>query len=70
MLDKGGYHKDDLETYRQQAIDAARDLRYLDDVVDQIYSAASAEEISRIMTTARNSGLQTEKKRRSISDRY
>lgn len=54
MLDKGGYHKDDLSTYRQQAIDAATDLHYGDDILSAIYSAKSQIEISRIMTTARN----------------
>lgn len=39
--------------YRAEAIKAAKDLRYGDEVVRKIRKAKSSSEISRIMATAR-----------------
>lgn len=44
-----GYH------YKAEAIKAAKDLRYGDEVVRKIRKAKSSCEISRIMATARKS---------------
>lgn len=52
-IDKGGFHKSDLETYRAQAITAAEELRYPNEIIARIESAKSDNEISSIMATAR-----------------
>lgn len=53
-IDKGGFHKSDLEIYRAQAITAAEELRYPHEIIERIEDAKTDVEISNIMTTARN----------------
>lgn len=47
------YMYEDLHLYKRYAIGAAEDLSYGDDVVERVKSAKTANEISRIMNTAR-----------------
>lgn len=42
-----------IEAYRDEAIEAAKDLRYGDEVIDQLKKAKDGVEIERIMATAR-----------------
>lgn len=48
---------EEFKTYRKDAIRAAKDLRYGDDVVNKIKSAATEAEIQRVMVTARHKQL-------------
>lgn len=52
-IDKGGFHKSNLETYRAQVITAAEELQYPHEIIELIENAKSDIEISNIMTTAR-----------------
>lgn len=45
---------DALETFRRQAINAAKDFHYGKDVIKQLKEAKSDAEIDRIMKTARH----------------
>lgn len=47
----------ELEIYRRDAIQAARELWYGQDIVDRILTAKSVTEITRIMTSARKGEL-------------
>lgn len=51
------FFSEDLEIYRRDAIQAARELWYGQDVVDRILTAKSVTEITRIMTSARKGEL-------------
>ena len=48
-----GFHRDNEENYRNQAIIAAEDLRYGNEVIEKIKAAKNDAEIERIMNTAR-----------------
>ena len=50
---KSGYESDKFRVYQREALKAAHDLCYKEDVKRQIKNAKSVAEISRIMTTAR-----------------
>lgn len=52
-IDKGGFHKSDIDTYRAQAITAAEELRYPHEIIERIEDAKTEVEISNIMATAR-----------------
>lgn len=51
------YHrvKLDLEIYRTQSLEIAKDLGYPNEILDKINAAKTETEITRIFTTARNS---------------
>lgn len=55
-----GYCINELQAYRQEAIHAARGLRYGDNVISAINQAKSISEISKIMTTARHKACDAE----------
>ena len=49
-----GFHRDDENNYRKQAIIAAEDLRYGNEVIEKIKAAKNDAEIERIMNMARH----------------
>ena len=49
-----GFHRDDEENYRKQAMIAAKDLCSGNDVIEKIKAAKNDAEIERIMNTARH----------------
>lgn len=51
---KSNYESDDVRIYRREALKAAHDLCYGDEVKARIKNATSSAEIARIMRTARN----------------
>ena len=55
-----GYCINELQAYRQEAMHAARGLRYGDKVISAINQAKSISEISRIMATARHKACDEE----------
>lgn len=55
-----GYCNNDLKSYRHEALCAARGLRYGDDVISAIKKARTADDISKIMTTARHKACDKE----------
>ena len=48
-----GFHRDNEENYRNQAMIAAEDLCYGNEVIEKIKAAKSDAEIERIMNAAR-----------------
>lgn len=53
---KSNYETDDLRQYRKEALKAARDLCYGEEVQRRIKNAKTSAEISRIMKSARMGG--------------
>lgn len=49
-----GFHRDNEENYRNQAMIAAEDLCYDNEVIEKIKAAKNDAEIERIMNTARH----------------
>ena len=49
-----GFHRDNEENYRNQAMIAAEDLYYGNEVIEKIKAAKNDAEIERIMNTARH----------------
>ena len=49
-----GFHRDDEENYRKQAMIAAKDLCYGNEVIEKIKAAKNDAEIERIMNMARH----------------
>ena len=49
-----GFHRDDEENYRKQAMIAAKDLCYGNEVIEKIKAAKNDAEIERIMNTSRH----------------
>lgn len=49
-----GFHRDNEENYKKQAMIAAKDLRYGNEVIEKIKAAKSDAEIERIMNAARH----------------
>ena len=49
-----GFHRDNEENYRNQAMIAAEDLFYGNKVIEKIKAAKNDAEIERIMNTARH----------------
>ena len=49
-----GFHRDDEENYRKQAIIAAKDLCYGNKIIEKIKAAKNDAEIERIMNTSRH----------------
>ena len=54
-------------SYRSNAIRAAKDLLYGDDIINQITAAKSDAEIERIMYSARNRPPDRRKKARTVT---
>ena len=49
-----GFHRLDENNYRKQAMTAAEDLRYGNEVIEKIKAAKNDAEIERIMNMARH----------------
>ena len=49
-----GFHRDDEENYRKQAMIAAKELCYGNEVIEKIKAAKNDAEIERIMNTSRH----------------
>ena len=49
-----GFHRLDEDNYKKQAMIAAEDLRYGNEVIEKIKAAKNDAEIERIMNTARH----------------
>ena len=49
-----GFHRDNEEIYRKQAMTAAKDLCYGNEVIEKIKAAKNDAEIERIMNMARH----------------
>lgn len=50
-----GYHNENPKSYKQNALKAAKDLRYGPEVISEIQNAKTDVEIEHIMNTARYS---------------
>ena len=51
---KSGYESDSFRAYQREALKAACELCYSNEVIQRIKNAKTVGEISRIMRTARN----------------
>lgn len=49
-----------LDGYRQQAVEAAKDLHYGTEVYNKLKTAKSEDEITRIMKTAKIGGIEND----------
>lgn len=50
----GGFHRDNEDNYRKQAMIAAKELCYGNEVIEKIKAAKNDAEIERIMNMARH----------------